>query len=349
MFLPRVRAVLIIAATMLLAVAPAAVAQETAEVPEYRIVHSWPLEKAVQAFDVAPSGDYALLTYTGEPQGDTRLDIHRFDLTGGTSETIRLQRGADGVMIRATAEARAIAIANDSRTFLANWPAYMVSVYADSGVMHDATTLRDGSSGDTLFSVLEFAPDGTAAFGLGSDVVRFDLTGAPGEGIPYSRDVPAPGGQALAVISATKIATGSSQALTVATPAADAPDCTIDGTINDLAASPDRASLAGAVYDQEAKRTDIVIWSLADCQETTRWPTGVSFVPDIAWLPAGDRIATSGGDGQLRFWDVETGVQEHSLAVESDAGFKMKFSDDAARLVTYTLWGDRMLRAFENR
>jgi WD40 repeat protein len=197
--------------------------------------------------------------------------------------------------------------------------------------------------------VLEIAPDGTAAFGLGSDVVRFDLTGEPGEGIPYARDVQAPGGQSLAVISATKIATGSTEALTVVSVGADAPDCSIDGTINDLATNPDRSRLAGAVYDQEAKLTDIVIWSLADCQEMIRWATGVSFVPDIAWLPGGDRIASAGGDGQLRFWDVETGAQVHSLAVESDAGFKMHFSNDATRLVTATLWGGRMLRFFQSQ
>lgn len=350
MFLPRVRVVFAIAAMLLAAVA---IAQETAEVPEYRVVHTWPLEKAVQAFDISPAGDYALLSYKDEPPVETRLDIHRFNLVDGTSETIRLSpkrvEGQGSLMIRATAEAKAIAISENGETFLANWPSYIVSVHADSGVMQDVTGIPNAGFGDTSFNVLEFASDGAAAFGLGSDVVRFDLTGAPGEGIPYTRDVPAPGGQSLAVISAEKIAVGSTEALTVVSAGADAPDCSIDGTVNDLAANPDRSRLAGAVYNQEAKSTDIVIWSLPDCQETIRWPTGVSFVPDIAWLPGGGGIATAGGDGQLRFWDVETGAQAHSMAVESDAGFKMQFSGDATRLVTFTLWGDRMLRAFQSQ
>jgi len=350
MFLPRVRAVIIIAAMLL---ATSAIAQETAEVTEYRVVHTWPLEKAVQAFDISPAGDFALLSYKDEPPVETRLDIHRFNLVDGTSETIRLSpkrvEGQGSLMIRATAEAKAIAISENGETFLANWPSYIVSVHADSGVMQDVTGIRDAGSGHTMFNVLEFAPDSTAAFGVGSGVVRFDLTGTTGEGIPYSRDVQAPGGQSLAVISATKIATGSSQALTVATTGADAPDCVIDGMVKDLDTDPVGSRLAGAVYDQEANATDMVIWSLPDCQETIRWPTGVSFVPDIAWLPGGERIATAGGDGQLRFWDVETGTQVHSLAVESDAGFKMHFSDDATHLVTFTLWGDRMLRFFESQ
>lgn len=342
MSLPRTSAALILTSALLAACATPETPQD---VTGYQVVNSWPLEKAVQASAIAPEGNFALLNYKWAP-GDDGLEIYRFNLKDGTSKTIKLERGPDGVMIRPTAEASAIAVSEDGATFLANWPGYLVSADAESGVMQAATSLPDAGFGMTSFNVLEYAPGGMAAFGLGSDVVRFDLTG---EGLAHYRDVPAPGGQSLAVISPTKIATGSTEALIVTSAGAEAPDCTIDGIISALDTNPDRSRLAGAVYDQEANRTDIVIWSLADCQEMTRWPTGVSSVPDIAWLPGGDKIATAGGDGQLRFWNVATGAQADSLTVESDAGFKMHFSNDASHLVTFSLWGDRMLRAFHSQ
>lgn len=339
---PRLSLICIVATILLTACA-------TTDVPPkvtgYQATQSWPLENAVSALDMAPVGDFVLLTYKGA-SGDNALEIHRFNLPAGVKKTFRLQRGADGLMIRANGEAVAIAIAQDGATFLANWPGYLVSATTDSGVMQAVVAIPSGGFGEVRFNRLEFAPDRTAAFGVGEEVVRFDMTG---QGITFSRDIEAPGGTSLAVIDSMKIATGNTQQVTtVASAGADAPDCVIkEGVALDLDTSPDRSRLAGAMYDVVAKRTDIVIWNITDCREMTRWTTDGSSLFDIAWLPDGDRIATAGGDGQLRFWDIASGAEVDRLAVEQDGGFRMYFSNDATRLVTFTLWGDRTLRLFQ--
>jgi WD40 repeat protein len=247
-------------------------------------------------------------------------------------------------MFRAVSEAKAIAIAREGSSFLANWPAYLARINSETGSIEAVTSLADSGQGMTSFNRLEFSPDYSAAFGLGSDLVRIDLS--EGE-LHYHRDMPAPGGRSLAVIDAERAATGSTQSAVIAQAGAEAPDCSISGIIAALASSPSGENLAAAVYDQETKSTELVMYSAADCSELRRWAISARSVFDIAWLSGSGLIASAENDGVLRFWQSATGDLVYSMPVEEGAGFMMHFSEDGRYLLTYTLWGDRTLRAYQ--
>lgn len=308
----------------------------------YKPVQSWPITESVAAAALAPDGSFALLSYKGATGADA-LTVHRFGFEGGAPSKINISRSEDGIMFRAVAEAKAIAIAADGESFLANWPAYLAQINSQTGMIESVTSIADAGHGMTSFNVLKYSPDYMSAFGLGADLVRIDLSDNK---LGYERDMPAPGGRSLTVLGADRVAVGNTESATVTRASADSPDCSIDGTITALASHPDGTKLVGALYDQENKSTAIVVWSAVDCSELARWAPGARSVYDLAWIGGGATIASAENDGELRFWQASTGELSNSMKIEDDAGFKMHFSEDGAHLLTHTMWGDKTLRFY---
>lgn len=354
MFAATNRTVLALLAVMVLLTACAAPEPKPTSRPSttteqatgYEEVHAWPLSESIAASAFSPDGSFALLAYKGVAANE-RFTLHRFEFESGESSRVRVSRGSDGVMFRAVTEAKAIAIAEGGQTFLANWPAYLALIDSESGSIESVTSIANADHGMTSFNVLEFGPDYVSAFGLGSDLVRVDLSN---KSLAYHRDMPASqGGRSLAVLAPDQVAIGNTAFLAVMRAGADAPDCTVEGTITGLEGSPDGSKLVGALYDQESRSHSIVVWSSADCSELLRWAPEAKSVVDLAWLPDGQTIASAELDGQLRFWDASTGQLDHSMRIEEDAGFAVHFSADGSRMLTHTMWGDQTLRFYQRR
>jgi WD40 repeat protein len=319
-------------------------ASASVDVTSYAEVRSWPMEDAVMsASGLSADGGIALVTYK-DPENGSKL--HRFNLETGSQDTFDRGATPDGMSIRPSGYVNALAFANSGHELLVNWPQYLVRMDAASGQTLAVTGIPDApSAGHTMFNTLKYAASGNVAYGLGSTLVRFDLS----EGaMKPMRDTPAVGGRALAVLADNRAATGSSQELVIGTAGKEAPDCSVEGVFNDLEVSPDGSRFTGSIYDRESKSVTMYVWSAADCTELLSWPAGAGFVPDVAWLPDGNTIAAAGGDGLLRFWDAGSGTLIHTLTVENEAGFRMHFSGNGMRLATVSLWGDdKSVRVFE--
>lgn len=78
----------------------------------------------------------------------------------------------------------------------------------------------------------------------------------------------------------------------------------------------------------------LVVLSLADRKETKRIDAHPAAIFDIAINPAGDKVATSAGDGSIKVWTWPALEPAGSMSRGSDAVWAVQFSADGTKLVT---------------
>lgn len=111
------------------------------------------------------------------------------------------------------------------------------------------------------------------------------------------------------------------------------------GGVNDLAFHLDGRRLAVAgwkvveVWDVRAHR------KIHELRGHTNWVYGVAFSPDGKWL------ATGGGDGPIKLWDADTGVERLTISGHEGAVLDLAFSPDGQSLVSTGT--DRSVRLWE--
>jgi WD40 repeat protein len=145
------------------------------------------------------------------------------------------------------------------------------------------------------------------------------------------RDIPCElWARSVVASSKGKIAIGSSKKVTLAES-----DGTVIGTGGDTAPyafSPDGRKLAGSTW----REGRVTIWDGETLDELGSWDAHEGNANTVAISPNGRILATTGGDGKVRLWDVED-VESHRLLAEvsHDAeSYGVSFSPDGKTLAT---------------
>ncbi|MEZ6136773.1 MAG: hypothetical protein R3C53_17905 [Pirellulaceae bacterium] len=98
--------------------------------------------------------------------------------------------------------------------------------------------------------------------------------------------------------------------------------------IRAMAAAPDGQMLAGT---EDGK---LVTFSPADGKETKRVEAGTAAIFDIAFSPAGDRVAVGCGDGTIRLLSWPALEAQSTMSRRNDAVWSLVFSNDGKHLVS---------------
>ena len=114
------------------------------------------------------------------------------------------------------------------------------------------------------------------------------------------------------------------------------------GGIWDLAFSPDGSHLAAAMgryADQGTSSGRIKLWNSSNWRQEHEFRGHTGSVWSVAFNASGTRIVSSSGfwmkgSGQVKVWDVETGLELLTIADDNDPVFGIAFSPDGHRLAT---------------
>ena len=87
------------------------------------------------------------------------------------------------------------------------------------------------------------------------------------------------------------------------------------------------------------------VWDAGTEKRVSSLEGHTGIVNDLAFDPAGERVATAGADGSVRIWDPRTGEQQVALRLATDVGASgVAFSPDGRRLITS--WADGTTRVW---
>ena len=306
------------------------------DVTTYAMVRSIPMEHEMGTYALAPDGNSLILT-PKRYDPNTAYDFYVYDLETGESRKIvaekefrqELESGSVTLPLRASGSAAAVAIV-DSDTFYANWPTKLIEVSTTSGEIASHIHLGNASGGSNMqFNRMTLTEDGS-----------------------IDRDMALGGGRSLAVISATKAASGNSpdeyDKVTIAVAGEPEPMCVIDplGQPTYLDASPDGELIAAVLWIKETNSMAVKIWSATDCSEVNAWEMGEDKITQVTWLPDSSTIATN-GFGEVKFWHASTGEMLHTLETNEEKPMISLISRDGRRLVTLSPWSDKEVRVFD--
>ena len=108
-----------------------------------------------------------------------------------------------------------------------------------------------------------------------------------------------------------------------------------------MATSPDSRWVASAGRDG-----DLVVWEADTGATVARWNAGSKRIFQLAFNPAGDRLAGACHEGVVRVWSVPGGVLEHEFRCSDELPvFGVQWSDD----VVLAAAGNAMLSAWSCR
>ena len=102
-----------------------------------------------------------------------------------------------------------------------------------------------------------------------------------------------------------------------------------EGSVRDVAFSPDGARLATASDDGTAK-----LWGAASGEELLTLRGHEGSVRDVAFSPDGARLATASWDGTAKLWGAASGEELLTLRGHESIVWGVAFSPDGARLAT---------------
>jgi WD40 repeat protein len=101
-----------------------------------------------------------------------------------------------------------------------------------------------------------------------------------------------------------------------------------------LAFSPDSRLLACSLYNQAAKKTELVLWEVDSAQLVCRFEIGQTTAFALVFSPGGKTLAAGGSDGAVRLCDVWTGKQRRSLRGHKLPVVALAFAPGGAHLVS---------------
>jgi WD40 repeat protein/predicted Ser/Thr protein kinase len=112
--------------------------------------------------------------------------------------------------------------------------------------------------------------------------------------------------------------------------------CTIkprEGTVNQLALSPDRTRLA-VVVNIDGRPYRIGIFDTSSGQERANWAGALDQVHALAFSPDGRRLAAGGDDHVIHIWDATTGKPLPQCRGHTSKVLSIRFRHDGSQLVT---------------
>lgn len=185
---------------------------------------------------------------------------------------------------------------------------------------------------------LALSPDGSKlAAGCGGEVVVFNVAGEKPE--PVSRASVAPDAvQSLAWSpDGTRLAAGAFRLLTLLNAETLEPAWTTREGLTDRVTAADFLPDGSRVVFADGRVAEAGTLRVANAETgevTASWQAHTDLIFDLALTPDGSLLASAGGDGLVKLWDVASQTEKGRLEGHTTQVLSLAFEADGARLVT---------------